>query len=59
MQNIVSRDYYKHIQPHTHAPAHMSISLYQNLIYTQPKTGRKQRLQMDEDSSTEQKTLRV
>ena len=47
-----------HNQPHnTHT--HMSLLTLQNLIYTQLKTGSKQRLETDEDSSTEQKTWQV
>ena len=45
-----------HTHTHTPAPAHMSIPTTQNLIYTQLKTGSKQRLGKDEktveDSST-------
>ena len=46
---------------HTHAlaTAHMSIVTIQNLIYTQLKTGSKQRLEMNEDSSTQRKTWQV
>ena len=41
---------------HTQAPAHTSVVTIQNLIYAQLKTGSKQRLETDEDSSTERKT---
>ena len=44
---------------HTQAPAHTSVVTIQNLIYAQLKTGSKQRLETDEDSSTEQKAWQV
>ena len=40
----------------TKAPAPTSILTVQSLIYTQVKTGSKQRLETDKDSSTERKT---
>ena len=47
---------YTHAKTHKQAPAHTSILTIQSLVYTQPKTGSKQRLETDEDSNTEQKT---
>ena len=44
---------------HTEAPAHTSILTIPNLSYTQLKTGNKQRLETDEDSSTERRTWQV
>ena len=37
MQNLVWIDYFKRMSTHTHAPAHISIVIIQNLIYTQLK----------------------
>ena len=49
-----------HTHTHTHLThTHMSLLTLRNLIYTQLKTGSKQRLETDEDSSTEQKTWQV
>ena len=47
-----------HTHTHTLAPTHMSILTIQNLIYTQLKTGSKQSLETDEDSSVERKAWR-
>ena len=47
---------YTHTKTHKQAPAHTSILTIPSLVNTQLKTGRKQRLETDEDSSTEQKT---
>ena len=55
MQNLVRRDHFKHIHAHKHthththtqAPTHTSILTVQSLIYTQLKTGSKQRLNWD------------
>ena len=44
-----------HTHIHTQAPAHTSILTIQNFMYTQLKTGSRQRLETDEDSSTERK----
>ena len=53
MQNLVSRAHIHTPKQGTQAPAHMSIlSIIQSLIYMQLKMGSKQRLEMDEDSST-------
>ena len=57
-QNLVHRDYFKHIhacacasmRTHTQALAHTSILTIQSIIY---------RLEMDEDGSTEQKAWQV
>ena len=46
-------------QTHTHTHLYRSILTMKNLIYTQFKMGSKQSLEMDEDSSTEQKTWQV
>ena len=63
MQNIVSRDDSNHIPAHIHSNAcartYVSILTKQNLIYTQLKSGNKQRLKAEEDSSTEWKTWQV
>ena len=44
---------------HTQAPTYTSMLITQNLISTQLKSGSKQQLEMDEDSSMEQKTWLV
>ena len=46
-----------HACTHTKAPAHMSLLTLESSIYTQLKTGSKQRLEVDEDSSTEWKQI--
>ena len=54
---------YMHTHTHTHTYTyrhlHTGIPTIQNLIYTQLKMARKQRLETNEDSSTEQKTWQV
>ena len=57
-----SKEVYAHTHTHTHthtaqAPAHTSLLTMQSLIYAQVKTGSKQRLEADEDSSTERLSL--
>ena len=74
VQSFVRREYsnththmHTHTRAHTHArarthteaPAHTSILIIQNLTYTQLKTGSKQRLETNEDSSPERKTWQV
>ena len=63
MQNLVSKDYAKHIHAHTTAKhrhpssvIHINILTIQNLIYTQLKTDSKQRSETDKDSSMERTT---
>ena len=45
--------------PQAHAHMHMDILTIQKLIYTQLKTDSRQRLETDEDSSTEWNTRQV
>ena len=54
-ESILSAYAHKHI--YTEVPAHTSIQTIQNLIYTQFKTGSKQRLETDENSSTERQSI--
>ena len=44
-----------HACKHSQAPSHASLLTIQSLIYTQLKTDSEQRLETDEDSSTERK----
>ena len=50
---------YTQVHAHTQAPTNTSILTKQNLIYPQFKTGSQQRLEMDENNSTEWKTWQV
>ena len=46
-----------HMHTHTEASTHMSLLTIESSIYTQLKTGSKQRLEVDEDSSTKLKKI--
>ena len=59
-QNVVPRDSSKCIHTHTHRGTHThEHSDYTKLNLHSLKMGSKQRLELDEDSSTEQKTWQV
>ena len=58
-RDIVSIETVLHVYTHTKAPTYTSMLTTQNLISTQLKSGSKQQLEMDEDSSMEQKTWLV
>ena len=59
IETILSAHTHTHTQTHTGTHTHEHMLIIQSIIYTQLKVGSKQRFEMDEDNSLEQKTWQV